>query len=210
MHHLPTQLTKTGVPADKLIGYRKPSEWEKEHVQIYMIQDLRFKRRMMNVGAVFTGIVSFSLFVSLFEVIQDIKMFFLKIVLFSIFLSVFLGIMIRRRCNQAYKKANILSGDFSSLDCTIFDIYICTDHPSALVRIKTKEGQASMNKFTVDRSSANLAQKNPSLPFWLMKTNSGKEELYELFSQKSFEIAERFEKKYKKLEKGGTYNVSSK
>ena len=198
MYHLPTQFTKTEVPANKLIGYRKPSEWEKEHVQIYMVQDLRFKRRMMNVGAVFTGVVSFSLFVSLFEVIQDIKMFFLEIVLFSIFLPVFLGIMIRRRCNQAYKKA-ILAGDFSLLDCTIFDIYICTDHPSALVRIKTKEGQASMNKFTVDRASANLAQKNPSLPFWLMKTNSGKEELYELFSQKSFEIAERFEKKYKKF-----------
>lgn len=170
---------------DELTGYRPPTQWEKEHICLYMVRDLKKTRRVMVIGSILALIGSFSMFYALFK-LNTMKMHVLYGILFLLFSAGLLTILKRLRWNRAYQNA-IQSGSFEIMDCTAFDIDMCTESGSGpAAKIRNKQGQESICYFSIDHDSAKLVKDNPNLPFYLMKTKIGieKEELYELFSER--------------------------
>lgn len=178
---------------DELTGYRPPTQWEKEHICLYMARNLKKIRKVMVTGAVLAGISSFALFCTLFmEKISTVRMYMLYGSLLMLFFTGFLKILKRIRWNGIYQTA-IQSGAFEIMDCTAFDIDMCTESGSEPVaKIRNKQGQESTCYFSIDYDSAKLVKEDSNLPFYLMKTKIGieKEELYELFSERKMTNAE--------------------
>ena len=170
---------------NEMDGYRMPTQWEKEHICLYMVRDLRKTRGIMVIGSLLALIGSFSMFYALFK-LNTMKTYVLYGILFLLFSAGFITLIKRLRWNKIYQNA-IQSGAFEVMDCTVYDIDISPETGSEpAAKIKNKKGQKSERGYGIDYDSAMLVRENPSLPFVLMKTTIGveKEELYELFSER--------------------------